>query len=76
MNNDNLLLCLECLMKVINVNLKDDVIILVDVGIFIVWFMCYLNLFVNNKFIIFSWLGIMGCGLLGVMVVKIVYLNC
>lgn len=62
-------------MVLINKFIKDDVVILVDVGIVIVWFICYLNFGVNNKFIILSWLGIMGCGFLGVMVLKIVYLN-
>ena len=49
-------------MKATNANLKDDAIISADVGTSTVWSTRYLNLSVNNKFIISSWLGTMGCG--------------
>ena len=60
-------------MKAINDNLKDDAIISADVGTSTVWSTRYLNLSVNNKFIISSWLGTMGCGLPGAMAAKIAY---
>ena len=62
-------------MKAINANLKDDAIISADVGTATVWSTRYLNLSVNNKFIISSWLGTMGCGLPGAMAAKIAYLT-
>ncbi|MEJ7471944.1 thiamine pyrophosphate-dependent enzyme, partial [Staphylococcus epidermidis] len=40
-----------------------------------VWSTRYLNLGVNNKFIISSWLGTMGCALPGAMASKIAYPN-
>ncbi|MEB5702302.1 pyruvate oxidase [Staphylococcus epidermidis] len=75
LNNDNLPLRPERLMKAINANLKDDAIISADVGTSTVWSTRYLNLSVNNKFIISSWLGTMGCGLPGAMAAKIAYPN-
>ena len=59
LNNDNSPLRPERLMKAINANLKDDAIISADVGTSTVWSTRYLNLSVNNKFIISSWLGTM-----------------
>ncbi len=75
LNNDNSPLRPERLMKAINANLKDDAIISADVGTSTVWSTRYLNLSVNNKFIISSWLGTMGCGLPGAMAAKIAYPN-
>ena len=45
----------------------------IDVGTSTVWSTRYLNLSVNNKFIISSWLGTMGCGLPGAIAAKIAY---
>ena len=47
----------------------------IDVGTSTVWSTRYLNLSVNNKFIISSWLGTMGCGLPGAIASKIAFLN-
>lgn len=74
-NNNKSPLRPERLMKAINANLKDDAIISADVGTATVWSTRYLNLSVNNKFIISSWLGTMGCGLPGAMAAKIAYPN-
>ena len=43
----------------------------IDVGTSTVWSTRYLNLSVNNKFIISSWLGTMGCGLPGAIAAKL-----
>ncbi len=45
-------------------------VISADVGTATVWSTRYLNLGVNNKFIISSWLGTMGCGLPGAIDIK------
>lgn len=45
----------------------------IDVGTSTVWSTRYLNLSVNNKFIISSWLGTMGCGLPGAIASKIAF---
>ncbi len=60
-------------MASINKFIKDDAVISADVGTATVWSTRYLNLGVNNKFIISSWLGTMGCGLPGAIASKIAY---
>ena len=50
-------------MKSISKYSDDDAVFSIDVGTSTVWSTRYLNLSVNNKFIISSWLGTMGCGL-------------
>ncbi|MDK4265061.1 pyruvate oxidase [Staphylococcus warneri] len=75
LNNNNSPLRPERLMKAINDNLKEDAIVSADVGTSTVWSTRYLNLGVNNKFIISSWLGTMGCALPGAMASKIAYPN-
>ncbi|HDC5613103.1 TPA: pyruvate oxidase [Staphylococcus aureus] len=74
-NNNSKPLRPECLMASINKFIKDDAVISADVGTATVWSTRYLNLGVNNKFIISSWLGTMGCGLPGAMASKIAYPN-
>ena len=63
----------ERLMASINKFMKDDAVVSADVGTSTVWSTRYLNMGVNNKFIISSWLGTMGCGLPGAMAAKIAY---
>ncbi|MCQ9301929.1 pyruvate oxidase [Staphylococcus hyicus] len=53
----------ERLMDAINQLLHKDTVIAADVGTSTVWSTRYLNLGVDNKFIISSWLGTMGCAL-------------
>lgn len=74
-NNNSKPLRPERLMASINKFIKDDAVISADVGTATVWSTHYLNLGVNNKFIISSWLGTMGCGLPGAMASKIAYPN-
>ncbi|HDE0064486.1 TPA: pyruvate oxidase [Staphylococcus aureus] len=74
-NNNSKPLRPERLMASINKFIKDDAVISADVGTATVWSTRYLNLGVNNKFIISSWLGTMGCGLPGAMAAKIAYPN-
>lgn len=74
-NNNSKPLRSERLMASINKFIKDDAVISADVGTATVWSTRYLNLGVNNKFIISSWLGTMGCGLPGAMASKIAYPN-
>ncbi|HCW9961784.1 TPA: pyruvate oxidase [Staphylococcus aureus] len=74
-NNNSKPLRPERLMASINQFIKDDAVISADVGTATVWSTRYLNLGVNNKFIISSWLGTMGCGLPGAMASKIAYPN-
>ncbi|HCY8634796.1 TPA: pyruvate oxidase [Staphylococcus aureus] len=74
-NNNSKPLRPERLMESINKFIKDDAVISADVGTATVWSTRYLNLGVNNKFIISSWLGTMGCGLPGAMASKIAYPN-
>lgn len=74
-NNNSKPLRPERLMASINKFIKDDAVISADVGTATVWSTRYLNLGVNNKFIISSWLGTMGCGLPGAMASKIAYSN-
>ncbi|HCV3898627.1 TPA: pyruvate oxidase [Staphylococcus aureus] len=74
-NNNSKPLRPERLMASINKFIKDDAVISADVGTATVWSTRYLNLGVNNKFIISSWLGTMGCGLPGAMASKIAYPN-
>ena len=47
-------------MKSISKYSDDDAVFSIDVGTSTVWSTRYLNLSVNNKFIISSWLGTMG----------------
>ena len=70
-NNNSKPLRPERLMASINKFIKDDAVISADVGTATVWSTRYLNLGVNNKFIISSWLGTMGCGLPGAMASKL-----
>ena len=63
----------ERLMRSISEYKNDDAIFSIDVGTSTVWSTRYLNLSVNNKFIISSWLGTMGCGLPGAIAAKIAY---
>lgn len=74
-NNNSKPLRPERLMASINKFIKDDAVISADVGTATVWSTRYLNLGVNNKFIISSWLGTMGWGLPGAMASKIAYPN-
>ncbi|MCR0664031.1 pyruvate oxidase [Staphylococcus aureus] len=74
-NNNSKSLRPERLMASINKFIKDDAVISADVGTATVWSTRYLNLGVNNKFIISSWLGTMGCGLPGAIASKIAYPN-
>ncbi|MGK8530542.1 pyruvate oxidase [Staphylococcus aureus] len=74
-NNNSKPLRPERLMASINKFIKDDAVISADVGTATVWSTRYLNLGVNNKFIISSWLGTMGCGLPGAIASKIAYPN-
>ncbi len=74
-NNNSKPLRPERLMASINKFIKDDAVISADVGTATVWSTRYLNLGLNNKFIISSWLGTMGCGLPGAMASKIAYPN-
>ncbi|UXV47475.1 pyruvate oxidase [Staphylococcus aureus] len=74
-NNNSKPLRPERLMASINKFIKDDAVISADVGTATVWSTRYFNLGVNNKFIISSWLGTMGCGLPGAMASKIAYPN-
>ncbi len=70
-NNNSKPLRPERLMASINKFIKETTqVILADVGTATVWSTRYLNLGVNNKFIISSWLGTMGCGLPGAMALK------
>ncbi|ARJ13106.1 pyruvate oxidase [Staphylococcus lugdunensis] len=63
----------ERLMRSISEYKNDDAIFSIDVGTSTVWSTRYLNLSVNNIFIISSWLGTMGCGLPGAIAAKIAY---
>lgn len=63
----------ERLMRSISEYKNDDAIFSIDVGTSTIWSTRYLNLSVNNKFIISSWLGTMGCGLPGAIAAKIAY---
>lgn len=74
-NNNSKPLRPERLMASINKFIKDDAVISADVGTATVWSTRYLNLGVNNKFIISRWLGTMGCGLPGAIASKIAYPN-
>lgn len=74
-NNNSNPLRPERLMASINKFIKDDAVISADVGTATVWSTRYLNLGVNNKFIISSWLGTMGCGLPGAIASKIAFPN-
>ncbi|WP_251517365.1 MULTISPECIES: pyruvate oxidase [Staphylococcus] len=65
----------ERLMDSINQVRKDDAIFSIDVGTSTVWSTRYLNLTVNNRFIISSWLGTMGCALPGAIAAKRAYPN-
>ena len=60
-------------MKSISKYSDDDAVFSIDVGTSTVWSTRYLNLSVNNKFIISSWLGTMGCGLPGAIASKIAF---
>ncbi|EGQ1615419.1 pyruvate oxidase [Staphylococcus pseudintermedius] len=62
-NNDASPIRPERLMDAINKVMTDDTVIAADVGTSTVWSTRYLNLGVNNHFIISSWLGTMGCAL-------------
>ncbi|REH89257.1 thiamine pyrophosphate-dependent enzyme, partial [Staphylococcus felis] len=53
----------ERLMDAINKVIHKDTVIAADVGTSTVWSTRYLKLGVENKFIISSWLGTMGCAL-------------
>ncbi|MDN8926700.1 thiamine pyrophosphate-dependent enzyme, partial [Staphylococcus aureus] len=59
----------------INKFIKDQSVITAEVGTATVWSTRYLNLCVNNKFIISIWLVTMGCGLPVAMASKIAYPN-
>ncbi|WP_398574430.1 pyruvate oxidase [Staphylococcus equorum] len=63
----------ERLMDAINHVRADNAIFSVDVGTATVWSTRYLNLTVNNKFIVSSWLGTMGCALPGALAAKFAY---
>lgn len=63
----------ERVMGAINGNIDGDTVFSIDVGTATVWSTRYLNLGVNNKFVISSWLGTMGCGLPGAIAGKIAY---
>ncbi|PWG68433.1 pyruvate oxidase, partial [Enterobacter mori] len=65
----------ERLMDSINQVRTDDAIFSIDVGTSTVWSTRYLDLTVNNKFIISSWLGTMGCALPGAIAAKRAYPN-
>ena len=65
----------ERLMDAINKVRTDDAIFSIDVGTSTVWSTRYLNLTVNNKFIISSWLGTMGCALPTALAAKREYPN-
>lgn len=65
----------ERLMGAINQVRTDDAIFSIDVGTSTVWSTRYLNLTVNNKFIVSSWLGTMGCALPGAIAAKTAYPN-
>jgi pyruvate oxidase len=62
-------------MDAINKVRTDDAIFSIDVGTSTVWSTRYLDLTVNNKFIISSWLGTMGCALPGAIAAKRAYPN-
>jgi len=63
----------ERLMDAINEATNDKTIFSVDVGTSTVWSTRYLNVGVNNKFLLSSWLGTMGCALPGAIAGKIAY---
>lgn len=65
----------ERLMDAINQVRTDDAIFSIDVGTSTVWSTRYLNLTVNNKIIVSSWLGTMGCALPGAIAAKRAYPN-
>lgn len=65
----------ERLMDAINQVKTDDAIFSIDVGTSTVWSTRYLDLTVNNKFIVSSWLGTMGCALPGALAAKRAYPN-
>ena len=65
----------ERLMDAINKVRHDDAVFSVDVGTSTVWSTRYLNCTVNNKFIISSWLGTMGCALPGAIASRIAWPN-
>ena len=73
MNQESTPIRPERLMKSISKYSDDDVRFSIDVGTSTVWSTRYLNLSVNNKFIISSWLGTMGCGLPGAIASKIAF---
>ncbi len=63
----------ERLMDAINKVITDDTVIAADVGTSTVWSTRYLNLGVNNHFVISSWLGTMGCALPTAIASRIAY---
>lgn len=63
----------EHLMAAINRYKNDDTVFSIDVGTSTVWSTRYLNLGTNNKFILSSWLGTMGCALPGAIASKIAF---
>lgn len=63
MKNDSKPIRPERLMHAINKVINKDTVIAADVGTSTVWTTRYLNLGIDNKFIISSWLGTMGCAL-------------
>ncbi|GAA6822792.1 pyruvate oxidase [Helicobacter pylori] len=65
----------ERVMDAINKVRDDDAIFSIDVGTSTVWSTRYLDLTVNNKFIVSSWLGTMGCALPGAIAAKRAYPN-
>lgn len=73
MNQESTPIRPERLMKSISKYSDDDAVFSIDVGTSTVWSTRYLNLSVNNKFIISSWLGTMGCGLPGAIASKIAF---
>lgn len=73
--NDNSPIRPERLMDAINHVKTDDAIFSIDVGTSTVWSTRYLDLTVNNKFIVSSWLGTMGCALPGAIAAKRAYPN-
>ncbi|MFQ3791470.1 pyruvate oxidase [Staphylococcus nepalensis] len=75
MANDSKPIRPERLMGAINKVRTDDAIFAIDVGTATVWSTRYLNLTVNNKFIISSWLGTMGCALPTALAAKREYPN-
>ncbi|RIO61401.1 pyruvate oxidase, partial [Mammaliicoccus sciuri] len=75
MANDSKPIRPERLMDAINKVRTDDAIFSIDVGTATVWSTRYLNLTVNNKFFISSWLCIMVCALPTAIAAKREYPN-